>query len=195
MEWHRVVASGLIGLAFAGCQARPDRVDPNDYEAARGETGLAPIPNNCNTLQYTFEAEADGYVNGQVSGFATYEYRSILDQITSIYLNVCGDPTDIRAITLSFFGVTRVEEGEHPVSRTAVEEGGFLFGVSDANPDRPVNCGDNPTGTVTIDDADFRQVSGSVDITSGCIDEEALDRVPRPTRFTGTFTANNIGVE
>lgn len=195
----------MVLLAVGACHGRPDRVDPiecsqlpDQPEACPGGTddeGTLPTPNNCETLTHEFTASAVGYVTEELGGFGEYEYRSDAGQITSVYLTVCPEGGTPRTIAMSYFGVARLEPGDHEVSRAAPLAGGFTFSYTDPRGGKQLGCNDKPTGTVTIDAIDFEQVSGSFEVTARCVDNDLIGRIPQDTMFSGTFSANNVGVE
>lgn len=196
----------MLVLSVAGaCHGRPDRVDPlecsrlpDQPDACPGGTddaGNLPVPNNCETLTHEFQASATGYVAEELSGFGEYEYRSDAGDITSIYLTVCPIGAVPRTLALSFFGVARLEPGNHDVSRLAPIDGGFTFSYTDPRGGAQRTCNDSPVGYVQIDAIDFEQVTGSFEVDTRCMDEDLVGRIPQDVTFSGTFAANNIGVE
>lgn len=185
-------------LALAACSQRPERVDPFDYPSGVDDTDLLPSTNTCESPSDIFKATADGYVTGPLKGIGTYEYRSVPDERTSIVLRVCGAQGPLpRLLAFNFFGATRVDKGKYDVSPTALEEGGFEFGYTDARGANPTYCSDLPEGTVTITKSTFGVIEGSFDVRARCFDQAVLDDVVRPpySSFTGTFSASNSGNE
>lgn len=188
-----------LGLVLAACTGRPDRDPLTDYQSVADGPVVAPIPNDCDTRAFAFNVIAEGYYEGRLKGFATYEYKSVPDQRTSITLNVCNGDTE-RVMTLNYYGIQRVQKGEHDVSRLAQENTGFEFSFVDEAGDTgmlPLRCDDSPTGTVFIERSTYARLEGTFDIVSHCIDQEIIDETRRPqeTRFQGRFAANNIGTE
>jgi hypothetical protein len=191
MRW--LSCSGLV--LMIACSPRPERVDPFDFPGSSGDTGVVPIPNTCETRTHSFESTASGHFDLSLSGYAVYEYEAVPDRLTAIYLTACEPEVPTRFISLAFYGIDRVEVGEHAVDRFAEEEGGFLFSYTDTSSAAPAGCNQLPTGTVTVTDSGFGQIAGSFNVTTLCDDETTEGRRPGETVFTGTFAANNVGVE
>jgi hypothetical protein len=184
----------MAGMVCA-CSARPERVDPQEYPGANLDTDVVPIPTNCDTLTHTFGMTMDGYVADTLGGYGVYEYEAIPDRLTTIYLTACGPEETSQYLTLAFYGIDRVEPGEHPVNRFAFEDGGFVFAYTDTTGVSTVNCNELPKGTVTITESSFASVAGSFELEAQCADETNLDRRPGVTTFSGSFAARNVGRE
>jgi hypothetical protein len=184
----------MVGMVCA-CSARPERVDPQEYPGANLDTDVVPIPTNCDTLTHTFGMTMDGYVADTLGGYGVYEYEAIPDRLTTIYLTACGPEETSQYLTLAFYGIDRVEPGEHPVNRFAFEDGGFVFAYTDTTGVSTVNCNELPKGTVTITESSFASVAGSFELEAQCADETNLDRRPGVTTFSGSFAARNVGRE
>ncbi|HMV69732.1 MAG TPA: hypothetical protein PKA64_23015 [Myxococcota bacterium] len=199
LRWMMVLST------LAACHGRPDREDPiecsklsDQPDACPGGTddeGNLPVPNNCNTLTHVFSASSTGYVERAFDGFGEYEYRSDAGQITTIYLTVCPEGRPPATLAMSYFGVARLEQGDYNISRTAPIDGGFTFAYSDPSRSGELTCNDDPHGTVIIDSIDYEQASGSFEVDTRCMDDSLVGRIPRDASFSGTFSANNIGVE
>lgn len=199
------VASASLALLGACSGGRPERVDPTVCGAlteqpdacpsAGADTAGPPIPNNCDTLSHPFEVVAEGYVAETITGFGVYEYESGGNQVTSIYLSSCPGGASTRLFSLQYYGVDRLTANSYAVDQKAEEEGGFDFVFTDPRGGNPFSCGDIPRGTVTIDSIDLEQLSGSFEVDARCISEALIGRIPRDVRFTGTFSANNVGFE
>ncbi|MGC6514535.1 MAG: hypothetical protein ACON4N_08575 [Myxococcota bacterium] len=190
----------LVGAAYVtltACTLPPERPNPGDFPGALFETGLVPIPNNCTTLQQEFSATASGYISGTNTGFATYEYQSATNDgpVTLVQMQACEPNVVPKYVAMHFFGVAQVQPGEHPVEPDARENGGFLFAFHNTGNERPIRCDDQPSGTVNITESGQAVLAGTFDVEVGCVDEAILDAIPRRVSFTGTFSANNIGIE
>lgn len=190
-----------VPIVLAGaCVIGPDRPDPNLAPGAITDEDLVPIPNNCATLEYPFDATAAGWVEGELSGFAVYEYRSTNGGLTTVQLRMCDPEAETATeldqhISLLWLGLGRIEPGTYPVSHTYEEDGGFAFAYTDGRQASAIKCNDQATGEVTITDSDYSTATGSFEVDVRCIDAYLLDRIPRHTVFTGTFVANNVGQE
>lgn len=198
----------FVGLAalLVGCQVVPERQPLDAFPTAVDDTDLAARPNNCGQRSHPFDVQLTGYLPDNVLlreelvGFADYEFESVPFNLTSIILRVCEDgdedqPSSVRTLALNFYGIARVDPGEYEVTRFAAEDGGFIAAYTDETEETVINCNDKPTGSVTIDESGFESISGSFDIDIRCINEQVLDRIPRDSNFSGTFSARNTGVE
>lgn len=185
----------LSACLLTACSTRPERVDPLDYPSVVEDTDVAPIPNNCETLTHAFSAEVTGGIELTLSGYGLYEYEAVPNRQTTIYLSRCSDGVLTQFFTLAYFGIDRIEIGEHPINLFAEEDGGFRFAFTDTADEFPVSCAQQTTGTVTITEATFAAVGGEFEAVAECTTPDTLDRRPIEASFRGSFRARNIGRE
>lgn len=187
MRW-----SALI-LVMSACQPFPERPDPMGFPSASDDTDAPPIANNCDTLDAPFESSWAGSVSGTMSGFGSFEVRAA-DELTSIFLRGCGVDGEDRSISINLYGPERAPEGTFPFVREAsFEEASFMF--SDAGPDDPTNCSDQPEGELVIESSTFSRITGTFSLEVGCRNAEIFPDLPKPAVFTGSFEARNYGRE
>jgi hypothetical protein len=190
-------AWGMLALVWlAGCEARPDRVDPLDFPAARTDTGLAPTANNCRTRTAPFTASLNRFLVEDFEGYGEFDYQSV-PRRTGIVLYPCNRGRRDVSITLAYFGGDRVVPGSYPASRTAETDSGFRLIYVDPSEERAVVCDDKQQGTVVIDEVSAGRMRGSFDVVVRCIGSDNLSPYPQPgnTRFTGSFEAVDVGIE
>lgn len=191
------IGFGIAVLCLQACQARPDRPDPLDFPSALDDTAALPVANDCTTLAFPFEVNATGYVANAYDGVASYEYKSIPDERTSVVMRACGRQPLPVIMTLNYYGSGRVRKGTYDVSRLAKEDGEFEFAFVNEDLSLATNCSDDPQGSVTITKSNFSVLEGRFDITARCFDGTILNegRRPQNTRFVGSFSATNTGQE
>lgn len=186
----------LIGLV-ACAPATPPRTPSNEFPGAIIDTGYRAEVNDCDKVNFGFEASSTGYLTDGYSGFGTYEYVSFPEALTTVTLRGCDPGPSPEFITLTYFGVGRVDVGTYPVSMTANTDGeAFLFSFSNVAEGTLANCSELASGEVTIESSSADEVTGSFTVSVGCRDlANLVGSLPGETQFTGTFSTNNIGLE
>ncbi len=202
--WTPHVRQALSCLALAASVAcvggSPDRLDPLEFPGALSDTAVVPPTNNCLDRAWGFEVEGRGWVDATWSGIGQYAFQSTPSPITQITLRSCDGGIIPQVFTLSYVGTTKVEPGEHVVSRTASTDApGFFFSFTDTTREGAESrrCDDQPIGRVFIDAIDARRIRGRLDIQAGCVDAETISTavLPQETWFRGWFEAENVGSE
>ena len=190
----------VLSVFAAACSAGGTDTPPGD---GVGDTDLVidtyvpPPPNDCITRLNTFEAESTGVFEGTFDGYGYYLYQSIPVTSTAIHLRSC-DEDDVevnRLITVVWYGPDRIQEGDYQADPYAFDNGSLGFGYSDGGGDSTGNCIFWPQGSVQITRSDFEVIEGSFDVTTRCLTPEGGTERDTESRFVGTFSANNIGVE